>query len=174
MTLSATFDLDARGLLSRDDTISIVNDPVQSGQNSFPDMSVEITDGTGASQANRWYRSQQTLAAGANLDLDLAGGITDPFGATVTFTAVKWIILAVVSPDGAKSLRIGPQGLANAFQGPHGGVAAGNYVTVKYFQKFLDYSAGGWAVTAGTGDILRINNPGAVSVTFSIWIGGLG
>lgn len=54
--------------------------------------------GTGADQADKQYRATITLAASASQTLDLAGGITDVFGATITFVKIKKV--EVYAADG--------------------------------------------------------------------------
>jgi hypothetical protein len=63
-------------------------------------------------------------------------------------------------------------GVSNAWVGPFG--SGSDYVTVKYWQAFVDNSAAGFTVTAGTGDLLRISNPGATSLDYIIWVVGNG
>lgn len=172
MGLSAIVELNASGNNQTNDGIGTVVDTVRSGQGSFPAMSMLLSDGNLAGQANKWHRSTRTIAAGANLDLDLAGGLTDSRGNTLTFTRIVGVIVAVVSPDGTKAVRVGPNGVTNAWQGPFGGVGAGNYLTTKYWLPLIDYSTGGFSVTAGTGDILRISNPGGSAVDIVVWVIG--
>ena len=169
MTLSLTRSLTVQGTLTNDSTICITTDAVTSGTNSFPTLSRTITDGTGAGQCNKWYRSYRTLAAGTADNLDLAGSLLDPFGSTLTFTGVKYIAIALVaaSANGTNKLTVG--NATNPFVGPFS--SAG---TIDIYDSLELYHPGasGWAVTAGTADILKINNPGAASVTYCILIAG--
>lgn len=169
MTLSLTRSLTVQGTLTNDSTICITTDAVTSGTNSFPTLSRTITDGTGAGQCNKWYRAYRTLAAGTADNLDLAGSLLDPFGNTLTFTGIKYIAIALVaaSANGTNKLTVG--NATNPFVGPFS--AAG---TIDIFDSLELYHPGasGWTVTAGTGDILKINNPGAASVTYCILIAG--
>lgn len=127
----------------------------------------------GQGYLNAWHCRDYTIAAGANQDLDLAGGVTDFEGSAITFTKIKVVLIGVQSPDGSKAVRVGPQGVANAWQGPFGGVAAANYLTVRRWLPLVLDTHAGYAVTAGTGDILRLNNPGASSIDVSVLIGGV-
>ena len=147
-------------------------DSVTAGVNDFPSLSIDYTDGTSSNQAKTYFVDQRTLAGTTNDDLDLAGSLTDPFGTTITFTVIKEIIIAIVSPNGTKKLRVGPQGVANAWQGPFGGVAAANYLEFFHHWKMPSEPYTGYAVTAGTGDILRINNPTGSSIDYAILIVG--
>lgn len=169
--LTATLTFIGQGTLSSALDLSTPRDVVATGQGNFDALTTSLTFGTGSQQAKEWWHDTRTILTGANDDLDLAGGLTNPFGTTITFTAIKALIIEIDAHDGTKSLRVGPQAVANAWQGWQGGVAAGNYDTVtEWLVHVASYS--GWTVTAGTGDILRINNPGAGSVTYHIWILG--
>src|SRR5581483_9791621 len=109
--------------------------------------------------------------ASSSDNLDLSGSLTNPITGTVTLTAVKRILIRVVSPDGTKKLYVGPQAVANAFATPWGGAGATVY-TVVYEEYDIKNSYGGWAVTAGTGDILGMSNPGRTDVTYAILVIG--
>jgi hypothetical protein len=137
----------------------------------LPDRAWRLEHGTGSGQGNVWYLARRTVADGADDDIDLAGGVSDYRGVTITFTAVKRLLIRIVEPDGTKVLRVGPQGVTNGWQGPWGGTGATVYEMVLEETDHRN-SFGGWVVTAGTGDILRIHNPGVDPVTYAIWIVG--
>lgn len=169
--LNATLIFSGTGTLSYALDLSTVRDSVQTGSSNFDALSTSLAFGTGNQQAKEWFHDTRTITAGANDDIDLAGGLTNPFGTTLNFAVIKAIIIIIDAHDGTLSLRVGPQGVANAWQGWQGGVAAGNYDTVMEWLVHVN-SYAGWAVTAGTADILRINNPGAGSVTYHLWLIG--
>ena len=170
MTLTATFSLSASGVLTKDDTVSVVSDPVSSGSNSFPDLTIDLTDGTGALQANNWARKYFTLAATTMTSYDLVGTDVDPFGAANNLTRVVAIVAAIVDPDGVKALRIGPQAQATPFSGPFN--ATTSYVTFGYWQAFFAPTTAGWVAAGGSTDKLYVYNPGAASVDFVLWVLG--
>lgn len=170
MALTATLSLTVGGTLTKDDFVSVVSDPISSGSNSFPAMNLELTTGTGASQSNVWHRSLRTLSASSGESIDLYGSVADPFGATISFSRITTVLIAIVDPDGTKTLLIGPQSTANYWVGPW--AASTDSVNVKYWQAFVNASAAGWPVTSGTADILRISNPSATSVQYVLWIVG--
>jgi hypothetical protein len=60
--------------------------------------SAALATGTGSSQADKVFSDQRTLAASASEDLDLAGGISDALGVTVTFAKVKAIMIKAAPP----------------------------------------------------------------------------
>lgn len=114
-----------------------------------------------------------SLAAGANLDIDLANAsntVKDRAGRPLNLARVYAVVLAVTSPDGTKALRLGPQNVANGCQLWFGGTGATAYELVE--NGVVRWSYSGWTVTAGTGDILRVNNPGATTVAGSLYLVG--
>jgi hypothetical protein len=129
-------------------------------------------DGTGADQAQIVWGDTRTLGSSASESLDLAGGLTHELGGTITFTAIKEIIIEG-DEDNTGNLRVGA-GVANAFVGPFGASAIGNLVGPLGLFHQRDRSATGWAVTAGTGDLLRIENLVAATANYNITIIGEG
>jgi hypothetical protein len=134
---------------------------------------VTLTDGTAAGQADRMFTDRRTIAASSNDDLDLAGSLTDGFGATITFARVKAIIISAAAGNTNNVLV--------------GGDATNTFLTYTVVEgdaiilrpgATLALIAGaadatGYAVTAGTGDLLRITNSGAgTSVTYDIVVIG--
>jgi hypothetical protein len=71
------------------------------GSNDFggPDFTPHFRDvasfasGIGADQADLLFMDERTIAASGSEDLDLAGALTDAFGATITMTEVVAIII---------------------------------------------------------------------------------
>lgn len=155
------------------DTVTAQQMPGVFGRGVLPRRVRSFTHGTGANQANKWHLSRRTLATVTFDLLDLAGGLTDYKGAAITFTAIKLVYIAIVDADGTKSLRIGPQNQTGAGQFGWGGTGATVYQTI--YTDWEDYRPiTGHTVTAGTGDIYPIYNPGAGSVEYAIWVLGLG
>lgn len=114
-----------------------------------------------------------SLAAAANLDIDLANAsntVKDRAGRPLNLSKLYAVILAITSPDGTKSLRLGPQNVANGCQLWFGTAGATGYETVD--RQVIRYSYAGWTVTAGTGDVLRVNNPTGVTVAASLLLVG--
>ena len=153
-----------------DTTIGHTISTIQTNSNYMPNLDVTWSYGTGAGQFNQLVAGVATISAGANSDLDLAGSLTNPQGTTVTFTGIKWMIFAVDSPDGTKKVRVGNEG-TNPFNGP---LSSGGTLDILQGQDFVNPGAAGWTVTAGTGDKLRLNNPGASSITVYYIIAGNG
>ncbi len=130
-----------------------------------------LADGTGADQANNIFSDQRTLGAGSFEDLDLSGSLQNAFGATLNFTAVKAILVAA-SGGNTDNVEVG----GAAVNGLNDWVgAAGDLVVVRPggFLAIGAADATAYTVTAGTGDLLRINNPGAGAATYDIVIVGV-
>ncbi|MEV4059726.1 hypothetical protein [Nonomuraea dietziae] len=132
---------------------------------------VSLTDGAGLNQANRLWSDERVLAASANEDLDLAGTLADPFGAAITFARVKALLVAA-SPANANNVVIGGAA-SNQFVGPFGAGTHTLAVRPGGLLALTAPDATGYAVTAGTGDLLRVANSGAgSSVTYQIVVVG--
>lgn len=154
------------------DPATLQAQPASYGQGILPSSVFTLASGTGTGQASKWYLARRALA-GTTFDLlDLAGGLTDYAGASLTFSAVKRCLVAVVSPDGTKKLRVGPQDQSNAWQGWFGGTGATVYEEV-FHTTDRKHPYAGWTVTGGSADVLAVYNPGATSVTYAIWIIGV-
>lgn len=170
--LTYSMELTGRGQLKKAVDLSVPLDSITFGQSNFDQMLTSLTFGTSSSQANQWWHDERSILTTANDDLDLAGGLTSVFGETITFAVIKVLIVAIDAADGSKKLRVGPQNVTNGWQGPWGGVGATVYTDVFDWAVLVNDKWTGCAVTAGTGDILRINNPTGGTVTYRILIIG--
>jgi hypothetical protein len=171
VALAATFSFSGSGQLTRELDVSVPVDQVQIGANNFPAVGFDLADGTGNLQAQSWWTDTRTVVAGATDSIDLAGSLTGPLGTAINWTSVRLIVIAINVPDGTKLLQVGPQGVTNAAQLGFGGVGATVYLTTDTFV-ILPRPYGGWAITAGTADLLPVKNPTAVSVDYTVWIIG--
>lgn len=132
------------------------------------------TDGTGADQAQLIFADTRTLSGSGAESLDLAGGLTHELGGTITFTAIKEIILVPAAAN-AGNIRLG-RVVTNGFAGPFDQTAGslGVVATPDGIIHLRNSSATGWAVTAATADLLRVENLDAAAVTYDIIIVGEG
>jgi len=140
----------------------------QVGNNAFggPSFSAALefsqafSDGVGLNQANIAYIAERTVASGANDDIDLSGVLSDALGASIVAAELCGIFVHNKPKTGAANTTnltigagsnpmIGFLGAAHTI-GPirPGGV----------FMLAAGDTAGIGAVTAATGDILRIAN----------------
>lgn len=143
------------------------------GVPSFPlDYSniIKMSSGTTAGKNDLLFSDTRTLAASATENLDLAGGLTDPLGATLTFVKVKAIIIKANAAN-TNEVQVKPAA-ANGFLGPFNAAADQISLPADGLAVLAAPSAG-WTVTAGTGDLITITNSAAgTSVTYDIVIIG--
>lgn len=134
-------------------------------------FSDDLATGTGADQADQVWADTRTLGATTSEDLDLSGTLTNGLGQTVTFARIKGIYIRNKSTTAGAVLAVGGHAtsafvnwVANAtdiINIRNGGVL---------FLWAPDATA--YAVTASTGDILKINNTSAASMDYDIVIIG--
>jgi hypothetical protein len=134
---------------------------------------VDLADGTAAGRADRVFHDTRTLAASATEDLDLAGVLTDALGGALTFVRIKALIVSAAAGN-TNNVLVGGAA-SNGFISWVGGAA--HTVTVRPGATLALIAgaadATGYAVTAGTADLLRIANSGAGStVTYDVAIIG--
>lgn len=129
-----------------------------------------FTTGAGANQVNEVFSDTRTLADSASENLDLAGSLTNAFGVTVALARVKFIFIRnksstqVLSVGGAAS---------NQFINWVGDPTDVVKIRPGGFLLLVAPDATGYAVTAGTGDLLKIANGNAgQSTDYDIVIGG--
>ena len=128
------------------------------------------TLGAGGSSYNQQWRDTRTLAAATNDDLDLAGSLTDAFGATVAFARFKVLGIWQTNANTADThFRVGAAGtnpLSTLFVDTTDIIAApraGGCLII------VSTDATGYAVTGGSADSLRIRNTSAgTSSTYDI------
>jgi hypothetical protein len=167
--VECTVTLDVQGTNTSRTAPSNATSTVKSGQNSFPATIAKFINASGEFGLTKWYCNTRALGAGANESLDLAGGLTDESGATLTFTGVKLIVIAIetASVNGTNKLTVGNG--TNPFNGP---ISSGGTIDIFYALPLIHPGATGWSVTAATGDNLKISNPGASAINYTILIGG--
>lgn len=163
MPLDASISVSVAGTLTSSLDFTTVSAPVSRMYQKI------FTDGTSADQANRLWHDQRTLAASATEDLDLAGVLTDPFGAVITFARIKGLIVAAAAANTNNVIVGNGGGAVNTFAAWVG--AAAHTVTVRPGGVLCLFApdATAYTVTAGSGDLLRVGNSGAGStVTYDV------
>lgn len=113
-------------------------------------------NGTSAGQCDLLYVTTGTISASGSLNIDLAGSVLDFFGNTITFARVKSFIIILTADTAAASVLVGNG--TNPFVN---WVGSGTHtVRVRNTGCLLLASSDstGYAVTASTGDILKILN----------------
>lgn len=124
---------------------------------------IQYADGTGAQAANKQWNDYRTLG-GASETLDLAGTLTNRLGATVSFAKIKSVYIRALSTN-AGNIVVG------AGTNPLVSIWTGTVI----LQPGADFlirtpSVNGYAVTAGTGDIVQV--AGASGYVYEIAIAG--
>lgn len=166
MPAQATFGANVAALLTG---VSALN-AIQGAVNYTPNLT--LVDGTGAGQIDSIWAARRTLAASANEDLDLNGtALKDALGNNLALVRVKGILIASASAN-ANNIIVG-NAASNGWITWNGGAA--HTVTVRPGGFFMlgAPDATAYAVTATSGDLLRIANAaGGTSVTYDIVILG--
>ncbi len=130
-----------------------------------------ISNGTGQDQANMIWSSTRTITASSSENLDLAGVLTDNFGTTITFTKIRGIIVKAAAAN-TNNVLVGGAG-SNTFLNWVGD--ATDIIVVRPGGMFMTYANDptAFAVTASTGDILKVaNSSSGTSVVYDIIIIG--
>lgn len=140
---------------------------------TFPlllDWSAVLPNGTSAGQASQLWSDSRSLAGSASENLDLAGSLTNAFGATLTFTKLKLLLVrARLTNNAANNVNV----LRGASNGVPAFLAASDGVPLQPGAIFLLYDPTGITVTPGTGDILTVtNSAGTNTVDYDIVIVG--
>lgn len=163
MTLNATLSVGAAA------TLASTLDLAESTSKMSEVYKAILTNGTAAGQVDRLWSDTRTLAASANEDLDLAGALLDALGGPAVFARVKGLIIAA-NPANVNNIVVG-NATTNGFATFFG--AATHTLVLRPGSVFAllagTADATGYAVTAGTGDLLRVTNGGAgTSVTYDV------
>jgi len=130
---------------------------------------ITLTDGTTTGKADKVWSDERTLALSTSEDIDLAGALLDPYGATITFATVK-ALMVKAAPGNTNNVVVGAKG-AGGWVGPF--LANTCSLAIEPGQAVLITSKVGWAVGAGATDLLKITNGGAgTPVTYQIILVG--
>jgi len=141
---------------------------------STPTVATSFQQGTGVAantQDQLWLHIGRTLVASASEELDLAAGLVDGFGTTLTFVKIKGLWIRNTNTAAGDTLAIGGSA-ANAFLLFD---SATDIYTLGPGGLFLinEPSLAGKAVTAATGDLLKLTETGAANTcTFDVCIWG--
>lgn len=144
------------------------------GANLSKTLGASLAQGTGAGQADVVYWAERTLAASTNEDLDLTGtALQDPLGTNIALARIKAFIIGAAAGN-ANNVVVG-NAASNGVAGLFGAVTHTAIVrpgaVVCWICGLAD--ATGYAITAGTADLLRVaNSAGGTSVTYDIVIIG--
>lgn len=134
---------------------------------------ISLASGVTGGQADTIFHDQRTLAGSATENLDLAASLVDAFGTPITLARVKGLIVAAAAGNTNDVLVGGAS--PNAWATWVGD--ATDVVRLRPGALFAQLAgaadATGYAVTAATGDLLKVANSGAgTSVTYDVIIIG--
>ena len=134
------------------------------------DKILSLVEGTDATnKANILFADTRTIAASANENIDLAGALSDAFGASIVAAEIVAIYIAAKAAN-TNNVNV-TRPASNGFIGPF--LAASDGVAIKPGEYALFVSQSGWAVTAATGDLLNIaNSAGGTGVDYDIIVVG--
>ena len=127
---------------------------------------IQLANGVGAAQADLLFHDQRTLAASGTEDLDLAGVLASPYGATLTFVELRAILIIAASTN-TNNVNI----TRPASNGVPLFLAASDGIPVPPGGAFLWTcpADGKVTVTAATGDLITVTNAAAgTSVTYNV------
>ena len=145
-----------------------------------------MANGTTDGKIDRaWYGTYSGLGSAASTTIDLAGALTDPSGATISFAEVVAILVRNKSSTAGNGIRVGPAA-SNGFGILSGGkgfwAAAADRNIIQSASTAADlgggnfllyFAADGVPVTAGTGDqFVVVTESGASGAAFEILILG--
>ncbi len=133
-------------------------------------VSKSVTFGSGDDQMDQIWHDQRTLALSTSEDLDLSGALVNAFGGSVLFATVKLIMIQNVGGNRA-NLAVGGAALNTAdlfFSDSTDIMLLDDGGVFLYYQPNT-----GFTITAGTADILQIENlDGGQAAIYNIVIGG--
>lgn len=127
---------------------------------------LSLASGTGANQADLIWHDQRSIAASSSDNLDIAGGLTDAFGATVTFARIRAMVVRA-DANNAGRLQVG-SAPANAWLGWLDNGNAAVQVRPGGLLLLTGPDSSGYPVAAGTGDRLLITNTAASVAAYDI------
>lgn len=130
-------------------------------------FALTLASGVGLNQADRVYSETRTLAASADVTLDLAGVLLDIFGSVITFARLKGIIILPLAAN-TNDVVMGAAA-ATPFLGPLGSATDTLNVKPGGMACLVAPTATGWAVGAGATDMLKFaNSAGGTGVTYDL------
>lgn len=137
-----------------------------------PSSAVQIMLGTGtaANCADLMFTDSRTLSASGTENLDLAGGLVDAFGTTLTFVEVRAVLIlaSALNTNDVQLTRPASNGVP-LFLASSDGIAVGPGGVFLWACP----ADGKVTVTPATGDLLTVtNSAGGTSVTYDVVVLG--
>lgn len=148
---------------------TLVNADFDIGQANFSfneSFAQAFAQGTGINQANQVWTDTRSIGSSANDDLDLAAGLTNALGTSITFTSIKAIIVKAAVAN-ANNLIMGGEGAA-AFETMFGLADSTLIIAPGGTLALVNPNATGYVVTPTTADILRFTNAGSGAISYDV------
>lgn len=143
---------------------------------------IVLRDGTATNdKIDQIWTDTRSLNAGATEDIDLAGGVTDIFGNTLTFAEISHLFIFNHDTTTGEYFRLGPAASNGWFGTTTPFLATGDTVIIRpsatvdgiTYPSFVWFSApAGYVVTAGSADSITITNSGATANSYSMIVLG--
>lgn len=131
------------------------------------ELRARLTNGTGAGQANAYWRDSVAIAAGATASIDLRNLSMEFFAATGSIGMASVKQLVVVNRSTAATLAVGVSA-TNRWTA----LAAGSITVGASGVFYASYTGTGYATTT-TDKVLAITNNGAASATVEVYVAGV-
>lgn len=134
-----------------------------------------LPSGIATGQADKLWHDEHTLAAGASQSLSLDALGMSALGGTVSIALAKVKLLLVINAEAAagNDLHVGGAGTAaHAWSGPWNGNADAKSVVPADSTLLAVNKLGGWPVTPGSANVLKLTNPGGSAITYRIALVG--
>lgn len=129
---------------------------------------LQFTNGTTANKADLIFTDTRSVNSASNDDIDLAGVLADAFGATITAAEIVGLMIkSAAANTTVLTVGAGSNPWITMF------AATGDGIKVMpggVFVNFAPDASGLGAVTAGTGDILRVANASGATASYDIVI----
>lgn len=125
-----------------------------------------IVNGIGVGQANEFYFAERTLASGVAEDLDFSGPLLDLFGDAFVLVKLKAIIIGNKAANTTNLTVSRPAANGVALFGAASDALA--IIPPGYAFLYMNGSAAGLAVTAGTADLVNIANSAGASAIYDV------
>jgi hypothetical protein len=136
----------------------------------------EFADGSGDNQAQEQYHVSASVSPGGDnvVTYDLAGGVLDVFGNTLTLATVKQIRLINKATTNGEDITFGGETgtTGNLFDDFFDGDADSRIKIKAGGEVCVVAPLTGYTITGGTADIIVIENIGTAAITFELVIKG--
>ncbi len=164
VTLTSSLKVTFSATLQNAGTLSTASVPIAHG------YTLSLPNGTIINTADKVYQARRTVTTGTPDTMDLAGALTDPLGAAVTFAEIVGIIIENKSVLPAEILTIG--GNASPFSAWLGAATHTLVVGPGGLFTLFNPALAAYVVTAGTADMLQVAVASGTGVEYDITLVG--